>query len=183
MKCNIGVYSLALPVGAALGYGIGAAVGPAISWNAAFFVCGVPGFIAALAVLKINNPARGVNDRDDVVDKSHPRDFKSYSVGILCNESSDADAKNDSPGTDNVISSSSSADYDYNHFRKFKSSLYQAIVSFRSDASEVLSNPHFLCALVGYIATNFSLGGLADWFASYMVRYTNSTITAAGNFL
>ena len=38
-----GIFYLAIPVGGALGYGIGASVGEAVSWRAAFFICGLPG--------------------------------------------------------------------------------------------------------------------------------------------
>ena len=38
-----GVYFLAIPIGGALGYGIGSSVGSSSSWRVAFFVCGIPG--------------------------------------------------------------------------------------------------------------------------------------------
>ena len=37
-----GIYYLAVPVGAALGYGITAALGTAFSWRVAFFAIGIP---------------------------------------------------------------------------------------------------------------------------------------------
>lgn len=59
-----GVYYLAVPVGAALGFIIGAVVGSEAGWRVAFFVCGVPGVVVALSVLRLNDPVRGINDRE-----------------------------------------------------------------------------------------------------------------------
>ena len=156
---------MAIPAGAALGYGIGATVGSAVSWNAAFFVCGIPGFVAAFLVLKINNPAKGINDT------SH---------SSCPNPRSDSEilkARGFDDINDKVSSRKSHSSFDYEN--KI-SALKNGIRSFRIDASEILCNRYYLCALAGYAATNFSLGGLADWFASFMVRYTDSTVTVAG---
>ena len=48
--------------GGALGYGIGAVVGQAVSWRVAFYVCGAPGFVLAFLALGLNNPVPGLND-------------------------------------------------------------------------------------------------------------------------
>ena len=55
----MGLYYLALPLGRALGYGIGGWVVAHHGWPAAFWVVGLPGFVAAIAALLIHDPGRG----------------------------------------------------------------------------------------------------------------------------
>jgi MFS family permease len=73
----MGVYYLALPLGGALGYSIGGAVGERYGWPAAFWVVGVPGLLAALAALVIQDPGRGASDgtRAGKADRPRLRDF------------------------------------------------------------------------------------------------------------
>jgi MFS transporter, Spinster family, sphingosine-1-phosphate transporter len=56
------VLNMAIPVGAALGYIVGGAVGVHFGWRAAFFVAGVPGLALSLWVLRLPDPPRGVQD-------------------------------------------------------------------------------------------------------------------------
>jgi predicted MFS family arabinose efflux permease len=58
----MGVYYLALPLGGALGYGIGSWVGEEFGWQKAFLVVGLPGILAALAALVIIDPGRGASE-------------------------------------------------------------------------------------------------------------------------
>jgi predicted MFS family arabinose efflux permease len=58
----MGVYYLALPLGGALGYGIGSWIGQEFGWQKAFFVVGLPGFLAALSALVILDPGRGASE-------------------------------------------------------------------------------------------------------------------------
>ena len=58
----MGVYYLALPLGGALGYGIGGWVADAWHWRAAFWVVGLPGLLAAAAGLLLNDPGRGASE-------------------------------------------------------------------------------------------------------------------------
>jgi MFS family permease len=58
----MGVFYLALPLGGALGYGIGGFVGTHWGWRHAFWVVGVPGLFAAAAALAINDPGRGASE-------------------------------------------------------------------------------------------------------------------------
>jgi MFS family permease len=55
----MGVYYLALPLGGALGYGIGGWIGDHWGWSRAFLVVGLPGLVAAVAGLMIHDPGRG----------------------------------------------------------------------------------------------------------------------------
>jgi MFS family permease len=58
------IFSVATPVGAALGYIIGGAVQHATgSWRAAFFVAGGPGLVLALLCLLIDDAAHNAKDR------------------------------------------------------------------------------------------------------------------------
>ena len=65
-----GIFYLAIPVGGALGFGIGATVGAAVSWRVAFMVCGAPGLLAAWWVLRLNDPARGGNDLEEPAERA-----------------------------------------------------------------------------------------------------------------
>lgn len=58
----MGAYFLALPLGGALGYGIGGWVADAWHWRAAFWVVGLPGLFAAAAALLLRDPGRGASD-------------------------------------------------------------------------------------------------------------------------
>jgi MFS family permease len=58
----MGAYFLALPLGGALGYGIGGWVADAWHWRAAFWVVGLPGVFAAAAALLLRDPGRGASD-------------------------------------------------------------------------------------------------------------------------
>jgi MFS family permease len=53
------VFNMAIPVGAALGYVLGGLIGHHFGWRQAFFLCGAPGVLLALAVLRLPDPPRG----------------------------------------------------------------------------------------------------------------------------
>jgi MFS family permease len=73
----MGVYYLALPLGGALGYGIGGSVGERYGWPAAFWVVGLPGLVAALLALVIQDPGRGASDgtRSGIADRPRLREY------------------------------------------------------------------------------------------------------------
>ena len=58
----LGIFYLALPVGAALGYIVGGAVGGAHGWRAPFYLAGVPGLLLALAIAFLPEVPRGIQD-------------------------------------------------------------------------------------------------------------------------
>ncbi|MCA1685785.1 MAG: MFS transporter [Planctomycetia bacterium] len=58
----IGLYFLALPLGGALGYGIGGWVADTWHWRLAFWVVGLPGLLAAFAGLLLRDPGRGASE-------------------------------------------------------------------------------------------------------------------------
>lgn len=57
------LFYLAIPLGAALGYSVGAFVGKNFGWRPAFLVAGIPGLFVAAAALRIKEPPRGYYDK------------------------------------------------------------------------------------------------------------------------
>lgn len=151
-----GIYYLAIPIGSALGFGIGSVVGAAFSWRIAFFVVGIPGIIVAVIVLKCCDPIRGINDSEEFNKSKH-------------------DTKNDleKPLSDNTpIFLSSSSSTQINHSFSW--------TTFYHELVEIMSNPYYSLSLAGLVANNFALGGLADWFPSFFNRYDNVSVGFAG---
>ena len=58
----LGVFYLAIPVGSAAGYLLGGYLAPHYGWRFPFYIAAAPGFVLALAVLFLNEPARGQFD-------------------------------------------------------------------------------------------------------------------------
>ncbi len=57
------IFNVAIPVGAAIGYAAGAAIGQAHGWRSAFYVSAVPGLLLAVAILFfMKEPQRGGTD-------------------------------------------------------------------------------------------------------------------------
>ena len=60
----LSILYLAIPVGSALGYGIGGWLGPRLGWRAPFYVAAVPGMLLTLVLwLFTKEPERGAQDR------------------------------------------------------------------------------------------------------------------------
>jgi MFS family permease len=60
----LSIFYLAIPVGAALGYLAGGQIGSARGWRAPFYLCAIPGLVAALLYVFIGRePVRGASDR------------------------------------------------------------------------------------------------------------------------
>ncbi len=58
-------YYLAMPIGSALGIGLGSIIASKLSWNLAFFLVGVPGLAAALVACVLPEPVRGASEGVD----------------------------------------------------------------------------------------------------------------------
>ena len=58
-------FYLAMPIGAAMGYGIGGSVGVHYGWHVAFFVVAVPGLLAAATTYFLPEPVRGLSEGVD----------------------------------------------------------------------------------------------------------------------
>jgi predicted MFS family arabinose efflux permease len=54
----LALFSMAIPVGSALGYIAGGAIGQTFGWRPAFFIVGVPGLILAALCLRLKEPPR-----------------------------------------------------------------------------------------------------------------------------
>ncbi|MGE5851001.1 MAG: spinster family MFS transporter [Candidatus Methylomirabilota bacterium] len=55
----LAVFSMAIPVGSALGYLLGGVLERALGWRAAFFIVGLPGLLLAWRVGGLSDPVRG----------------------------------------------------------------------------------------------------------------------------
>eukprot|EP00971_Amphidinium_carterae_P151953 3011558-Amphidinium_carterae.1 len=58
------IFNVTMPFGGALGFALAGVIGALSGWRAAFFMCGAPGLILSLLILHINDPSRGINDKD-----------------------------------------------------------------------------------------------------------------------
>jgi MFS family permease len=63
----LAVFFAAMPIGSALGFGVGGAVAKHFDWRMAFFVAGMPGMVIAAACLFIDEPPRHARERPDWV--------------------------------------------------------------------------------------------------------------------
>jgi len=144
------VYYLAIPVGAALGYGIGAVLGGVYGWREAFYGIGIPGLFVALAVLSINDPTYGINDPKLVTASGEEASKAAATEG---GERSWSEWAAEAKAQTRV---------------------------WLKDCEEVMTNKPFLVALAGQVANNFALGGLADWVSTFMIRYDGASVTSAG---
>ena len=59
------LFYVATPVGSALGFVLGGALGQHYGWRAAFLACGLPGLLVALLALAMREPPRGHFDAPD----------------------------------------------------------------------------------------------------------------------
>mmetsp|Transcript_3483 Transcript_3483/g.5780 ORF Transcript_3483/g.5780 Transcript_3483/m.5780 type:complete len:473 (+) Transcript_3483:74-1492(+) len=60
------IFNAAMPLGAATGFVTAAIVASVFGWRSAFLVCGIPGLLLALLILRLHDPPRGINDKDMV---------------------------------------------------------------------------------------------------------------------
>lgn len=126
------VFWVCAPVGGALGFTVGALLGPDHSWRTALMAVGLPGLLVACYIPCINDPARGVNDPAAFLDRDG------------CSSESDQH--------DQCMSSSAGG------------------ISLLKCFGEILSVPHWICAVLGSTACSFVVGGLSDWGDTLMVR-------------
>lgn len=75
------LFYVATPVGSALGFVLGGALGQHYGWRAAFLACGLPGLLVALLALAMREPTRGQFDppSTELVAPSWPAALRSLS--------------------------------------------------------------------------------------------------------
>ena len=85
----LSIFYLALPMGTAMGYLIGGALGTRYGWRAPFLVVSVPGLLLALALLWAPEPVRGSQDhirpsleRSTLLGLVHNKAFWSATLGM-----------------------------------------------------------------------------------------------------
>jgi multidrug resistance protein len=85
----LSIFYLALPMGTAIGYLIGGALGTRYGWRAPFLVVAVPGLLLALALLWAPEPVRGSQDhirpsleRSTLLGLVHNKAFWSATLGM-----------------------------------------------------------------------------------------------------
>src|SRR5262249_26765642 len=61
----LALFSMAIPVGSALGYIAGGAVGHSLGWRPAFFIVGLPGLLLAALCARLPEPPRVRNPKED----------------------------------------------------------------------------------------------------------------------
>src|SRR5262249_13870688 len=66
------LFYAALPVGSALGFTVGGAVGEHFGWRHAFWVAGGPGFLLGILAMALREPVRGGTDGTGVVAPHRP---------------------------------------------------------------------------------------------------------------
>jgi MFS family permease len=298
-----GIYYLAIPIGGALGFAVGAVLGSAYGWRTAFLACGAPGLIIALMVLTIDNPPRGINDRqhptattsitaaaseskegarygeisqsnkgltastkgllrspeedEDITDVtleryeegkaqstadhqgvssySHSRQSQQRSgnedktpddgtpldysegefeaVGLVGNTSRSSVRKEEMSSQRIAVESSSSGssstkplvndassrnktgslsssktggiitgpgEWRYQSMSHYYGILHSEYHSLISELRVILGNRHYLFAVLGLSATTFAVGGVGEWYATFLIRYCSASINAAG---
>jgi len=58
----LALFYAAIPVGSAIGFGLGAAVAQSLGWRAAFYLAGLPGILLGILLLVRRDPPRGAMD-------------------------------------------------------------------------------------------------------------------------
>jgi MFS transporter, Spinster family, sphingosine-1-phosphate transporter len=174
-----GIYYLAIPVGSALGFGIGSVLGALFSWRVAFLAVGLPGVILSISVLFCNDPVPGLNDEN--IHHSATTSFNSLS-GSSSGSSSSQDSMTElvtttSPLTDSSRLSGSPPLSSGPVPITIKSLSYQQLLH---DLKVILTNPHYNLSLAGLIANLFAMGGLAEWFPTFLNRYSAMSISESG---
>jgi predicted MFS family arabinose efflux permease len=62
----ITIFSLAVPLGAALGFALGGLIAAQLGWRNAFFITGIPGFFLAALLFFVPEPERGQSEEKEV---------------------------------------------------------------------------------------------------------------------
>jgi MFS family permease len=72
---TMGIFMIGLPLGLALSFFVSGTIAQHRSWQEAFYVAGLPGFLLAVAVLFIADPPRGAAEAHRAVPQANPLPF------------------------------------------------------------------------------------------------------------
>ena len=124
----LSAFYLAIPVGAALGYGVGGVLGQYFGWKTAFMAVGLPGLVMAAVIIFTKEPKRGAMDGlDDIEVKAA---MKAQSIASVLRV--------------------------------------------------LLSHPAYVVIIVGLTLETWGVGGMADWFPTYLERIEGMSTGDAG---
>lgn len=156
----LSIFFIAIPVGAALGYGVGGGIGGAFGWRWAFAVCGIPGVILALLCLLICEDELPQKDRQELLRQS----------GGSVNSSAQVQELDVRPPH---IASSSSSDI------KIVSESHQP-PSWLHTIRQLSQNRTYLLSITAQTLITFGVGGMADWFPTWLKRVHHMSTGEAG---
>lgn len=160
------IFNVAIPVGAAIGYAAGAALGQAHGWRSAFYVSAVPGLLLAVAILFLmKEPVRGGMDAAEgsreqelrnsgADDTSHPHDARSD--GSEKRSPDRFTGGKEAPGLSRQHES--------------KAGRYLGL----------LKTPGYMWAVLGYAMSTFTIGGISTWIPTFLQRVTGQSAAHAG---
>lgn len=140
------IFFCAIPVGSALGYMVGGAVGAHYGWRAAFFVAGIPGLALAFLCLRMHDPTRGL--QDDAI----PRSTVTGGPVPASRAAGEPTADKPAPGTPGP------------------SARRGISAETRATYVQLLKNRPYLFTVLGYAAYTFAMGGLAYWMPAFLER-------------
>ena len=114
------IFNIAIPVGAAMGYSLGAFIAESHGWRNAFYVSAIPGIVIAVLIFFImKEPKRG---------------------------------ETDAGGKGNR----------------------------KAAVADLIRNPAYLTATMGYAMSTFTIGGISAWIPSFLQREAGMTAAHAG---
>lgn len=168
------IFNVAIPVGAAIGYAAGAALGQAHGWRSAFYVSAVPGLLLAVAILFLmNEPVRGGMDAGSP-EHSETRVRKS---GHGAHES----AVSESGSRASITHVTEASPFD--RLRAGDAAHDRLMNSHKSRAGRylgLLKNPAYMWAVLGYAMSTFTIGGISTWIPTFLQRVTGQSAAHAG---
>jgi len=162
------IFNVAIPVGAAIGYAAGAALGQAHGWRSAFYVSAVPGLLLAVAILFLmKEPRRGGMD---VEAGSREQELGKREQGTGNSEQKG----NREQGTGNRFGT---------HVSEARHGAPGFGAGGESKAGRylgLLRNPGYMWAVLGYAMSTFTIGGISTWIPTFLQRVAGQSASHAG---
>jgi MFS transporter, Spinster family, sphingosine-1-phosphate transporter len=151
----LSVFNMAIPVGAALGYIVGGLMSHHFGWREAFFVAGAPGVLLAILALRLPDPPRGAQDKEEGASNSasaERRDGEAPTGRVGLSPKAVAGTSDRSSPSPNASANPGG--------RPSAASVYW----------NLLQQAPYLLVVLGYAAYTFALGGLAVWMPNFLER-------------